>query len=142
MAPHVRAKADLFEWDQMERRTHSVDSMAVVMYNQVAVKMQKKLSAKGDVMVSRAPYAKMTKYITDYCVNTAQDQFEAWKALEVELLLKFMDGNVKPQNNDGSFKHSEYSEGMPEKVEWPGYTELWKETVAQEHGEVIQVPEP
>ena len=50
-----------------------------------------------------------------------------------------MDGNVKPQNEDGSFKHSEYSEGVPEKVEWPGYPELWKETVAQEHGEIIQV---
>ena len=65
----------------------------------------------------------------------------AWQELEVELLLKFMDGNVKPQNPDGSFKHSEYSEGIPQKIEWPGYTELWKETVAQEHGEVIQVPE-
>ena len=141
MAPYVRAKADLFEWDQTERKTHSVDSMAVVMYNQVAVKMQKKLSSKGDVMVSRTPFAKIVKYVTDYSVKTAQDQFEAWKQLEEELLVKFMDGNVKPQNEDGSFKHSEYSEGMPEKVEWPGYTELWKETVAQEHGEIIQVKE-
>ena len=141
MAPYVRAKADAFEREQMERRTHSVDSMAVVMYNEVAVKLQKKLSSKGDVMVSRTPFSKITRYITDYTVKTAQAQFEAWRNLEVELLLKFMDGNVKPQNEDGSFKHSQYSEGLPEKIEWPGYTELWKETVAQEHGEVIRVPE-
>ena len=141
MAPYVRARADLFELEQMERRTHSVDSMAVVMYNQVAVRLQKKLSSKGDVMVSRTPFAKVVKYITDYTVNTAQEQFEAWKKLEVELLVKFMDGNVKPQNNDGSFKHSEYSEGIPERIDWPGYTELWKEIVAQEHGALIRVPE-
>ena len=140
MAPYVRAKVDAFERDQMERRVHSVDSMAVVMYNQVAVKMQKKLSSRGNAMVPRAPFAKVVKYVSDYSVKTAQKQFEAWRELEVELLLKFMDGNVKPQNPDGSFKHSEYAEGMPESVEWPGYTELWKNTVAQEHGEVIKVP--
>ena len=140
MAPYVRAKADAFELDQMERRVHSVDSMAVVMYNQVAVKMQKKLSSKGSVMVPRQPFSKVIKYVSDYSVKTAQEQFLAWRNLETELLVKFMDGNVKPQNPDGSFKHSEYSEGMPDHIEWPGYTELWKNTVAQEHGDVIKVP--
>jgi len=141
MAPHVRAKIDAFELDQVFRKTHSVDSMAVVMYNEVVVKMQKKLSSKGDVMVSRKPFSKVIDYVSNYSVKTAQDQFLAWRNLEVELLVKFMDGNVKPQNDDGSFKHSEYSDGVPESVEWPGYTDLWKATVAQEHGEVIQVPD-
>ena len=139
MAPHVRAKADAFETDQMERRTHSVDSMAVVLYNQAVVKLQKKLSSKRDVMVSRTPFAKVIEYVTDYSVRTAQDQFQAWVKLEEELLVKFMDGNVKPQNADGSFRHSDYSAGLPEKVEWPGYTELWKQTVAAETGETLKV---
>ena len=141
MAPYVRTRADQFERDQIEHKTHSVDSMAVILYNQVAIKMQKKLSSKGDVMVSRAPFSKVVKYVSDYSVKTAQAQFAAWQQLEVELLVKFMDGNVKPQNPDGSFIHSEYSEGMPEKIEHPEYTELWKETVVQEHGELIRVPE-
>ena len=140
MAPYVRAKADAFELDQIEHRTHSVDSMAVVLYNQAVMKIQQKVAA-GKGMISNKPYTKVIKYVTEYTVNTAQDQFVAWKKLETELLVKFMDGNVKPQNPDGSFKHSEHSKGIPEKVEWPGYTELWKETVAQEHGEVILVPE-
>ena len=138
MAPYVREKADAFERDQMEHKTHSVDSMAVVLYNQAVVNLQKKLSSKGDVMISRKPYAKVVRYVTDYTVKTAQNQFKEWKQLEETLLVKFMDGNVKPQNPDGTFKHSEFSEGIPAKIEWPGYTELWKETVAQEHGEVIQ----
>ena len=141
MAPYVRERVDAFERDQMDRRIHSVDSMAVVLYNQVVVKLQKKLSSRGDVMVSRKPFAAVTKYVTDYSVETAQNQFAAWTALEAELLVKFMDGNVKPQNPDGSFCHSDYSTGMPAKIEWPGYTDLWKETVAQEHGDVIRVQE-
>ena len=141
MAPHVRERIDAFETDQMEHKTHTVDSMAVVMYNQIVVKLQKKLASKGDVMISRKPYKSIVKYVTDYTLKTAQNQFKAWTALEEELLVKFMDGNVKPQNEDGSFVHSDYSEGVPKKVEWPGYTELWKETVSQEHGDIIKVPE-
>ena len=140
MAPYVRERIDSFEVEQMEHRTHTVDSMAVVMYNQVVVKLQKKLESKHDTMVSAKPFAKIVKYITSYCMDTANRQFTNWKNLEVELLVKFMDGNVLPQEKDGTFKHSKYSKGMPEKVEWPGYTDLWKETVAQEHGMTIRAP--
>ena len=124
----------------MERRTHSVDSMAVVLYNQVAVKIQKKLNAKRDVMISSKPFAKIVNYVTNYSIHTAKDQFAAWQNLEVELLVKFMDGNVIHQDEKGAFKSSPYSKGQPAKVEQPGYTDLWKETVAQEHGSNIQVP--
>ena len=141
MAPHVRAKADAFEIDQMYRKTRSVDSTAVILYNQVAVKLQEKMSSKRAGMVSRNPFAKVTRYVTDYTVKTAQDQFAAWVALEEELLVKFIDGNVKPQNPDGSFQHSDYDEGMPAKIDWPGYTDLWKETVAREAGDVLKVKE-
>ena len=141
MAPHVRKKIDAFEIDQMEHKTHSVDSAAVVMYNQVAVKLQDKVSSKRSVMVSRKPFAKVARYVTDYSVRTAQDQFKAWVALEEELLVKFMDGNVKQQDEDGSFRHSEYGSGLPVKVEQPGYTTLWKETVAREAGDVLKVQE-
>ncbi len=141
MAPYVRKKIDAFEIDQMERKTHSVDSAATVLYNQAVVKLQGKLSSKRETMVSRKPFAKVTRFVTDYSVNTAQDQFASWIALEEELLVKFIDGNVKPQNEDGSFRHSEYSEGQPAKIEQPGYTDLWKETVAREAGEVLKVKE-
>ncbi len=140
MAPYVRSRVDAFERDQVEHRTHTVDSMAVVMYNQVAVKLQKKLESRHDVMVSSKPFARIVSYVTEYSVHTAQEQFAKWQNLEVELLVKFMDGNVVPQDEDGRFIHAKYREGMPAKVEQPGYTDLWKETVAQEHGSVIQVP--
>ena len=141
MAPHVRKKIDAFEIDQMEHKTRSVDSTAVVMYNEIVVKLQNKFNSKRDVMVSRTPFAKVTRYVTDYTVKTAQDQFDNWVALEEELLVKFIDGNVKPQDENGAFKHSEFTEGQPEKIEWPGYTDLWKETVSREAGEVLKVKE-
>ena len=140
MAPYVRTRIDAFEREQIDRRTHTVDSMAVVMYNKVAIKLQKKLESRRDVMVSSAPFAKIVEYVTEFSNSTAQKQFAAWQNLEVELLVKFMDGNVIPQDEKGAFKSSPYSKGQPAKVEQPGYTDLWKETVAQEHGSNIQVP--
>lgn len=139
MAPYVREKIDEFENDQMFHKTHSADSMAVVMYNQIVVKLQKKYSSRGTVMVSKNPFKKIGKYLTNYSVNTAQEQFEKWVALEEDLLVKYIDGNVKPQNADGSFIHSEYSEGLPEKVEFPGYTDIWKDAVVENNGELLEV---
>ena len=139
MAPYVRARIDEFEMTHMERRTHSVDSMAVVMYNQAVVKLQKKLDSKHDVMISNRPFTKIADYVTDYSIKTAKEQFAAWQNLEVELLVKFMDGNVVPQDEKGQFVSSKYNKGMPDRIEQPGYTDLWKETVAREHGATIQV---
>ena len=141
MAPHVRKKIDAFEIDQMEHKTRTADSTAVVMYNEIVVKLQNKFNSKRDVMVSRTPFAKVTRFVTDYTVKTAQDQFDTWVALEEELLVKFIDGNVKPQDENGAFKHSEFTEGQPEKIEWPGYTDLWKETVSREAGDILKVKE-
>ena len=48
---------------------------------------------------------------------------------------------MKPQDENGAFKHSEFTEGQPEKIEWPGYTDLWKETVSREAGDILKVKE-
>ena len=92
-------------------------------------------------MVSGDPFAPVRKYLTRYSIDTAQEQFKNWCNLEVLLLVKYIDGNVKAQNKDGSFKHSEYSEGIPDKLTQPGYTDIWKAAVASEHGETVKVLE-
>lgn len=135
MAPFVRKRIDEFENYQIFRGTHTADSTAVVMYNNIALKMQKKLSAKGrDVMVSKTPFASVAKYLTNYSVNTAQKQFKAWSALEEELLVKFIDGNIKAQDKDGKFITSSFSTAIPDSLSQPGYTQHWKQCVADDNG--------
>jgi len=143
MAPTVRKEIDDFENDQMFKKVRQTDSTALMMYNAQVVKIQKKLekSKKRDVMISGDPYSGIRKYLTKYSVQTAQDQFNAWVKLEETLLIKYIDGNVKPQNEDGSFKHSQYSDGVPDKIDWPGYTEHWKEVVVDDAGAVLEVKE-
>ena len=120
MAPVARKAADDFELRQMNEAVPQVDARAAA------------LIAKGKVSKAR-------KLLTEYTVETAQNQFLAWTALEKLLLVKFIDGNVKAQAEDGSFLHSEYSEGIPEGLTQPGYTDIWKEAVVKDNGEILKV---
>ena len=120
MAPVARCAADSFEQDQMFTKVPELDAKLA------------KLIRKGRVRKAR-------RLMTEYTVGTAMDQFEAWKKLEELLLVKFIDGNVKAQNEDGSFKHSKYHSGTPEGLTQPGYTDFWKEAVAKSaHGSVLE----
>lgn len=120
MAPFVKEKADSFENFQMFESVPRTDFLAA------------QLVREGKVRKAR-------KMLTDYTVNTAMTQFAAWAQLEEQLLVKFIDGNVKAQNPDGSFKHSQYNEGTPEGLEQPGYTDKWKEAVVRDHGDIILI---
>jgi dipeptidase len=52
--------------------------------------------------------------------------------------VKFIDGNVKAQDENGNFIHSEDYDGLPIHITQPGYTDKWKEAVVKDHGSVIE----
>jgi dipeptidase len=119
MAPVARGAADEFENYQMTTGVPEMD-------------------AKAAELVAKGKTRKAVKLLTEYSVNTAQEQFAAWTKLEELLLVKFIDGNIKAQAEDGSFLHSEYSEGIPVKIGQPGYTDRWKAAVARDNGKVLE----
>ena len=84
------------------------------------------------------PYTSVREYLTAFSVDNAQKIFDKWVALEQLLLVKFIDGNVKAQNPDGSFVTNGYTDCIPDKITQPGYTQKWKECVAKDHGDIIE----
>lgn len=120
MAPVAREAADAFELAQQDKEVPAFDAKVA------------KLLQKGRVRKAR-------KLITKYTVNTAQKQFSDWVKLEELLLVKFIDGNVKAQDEKGAFKHTEYSEGIPDGLTQPGYTNRWKAAVAKDNGDILEV---
>ena len=130
MAPAVRDAIDAFEVSQMAA-VPEIDAMAKGMYDRALSE------AKGKP--AKADFSEVKEYLTDYTVNTAQAVFNDWVNLEIFLLLKYMDGNVKGQNPDGSFITNGYSDCIPGSISNPGYTEKWKEAVARDHGDVLEV---
>lgn len=142
MAPYVRERIDKFENEQMEK-VRQIDNHALDLYKKAldgAEKRGKKENGTYDAMSDTGKsFAAVKKFLTKYSVNTAQDMFYDWCKLEETLLVKYIDGNVKAQNPDGSFKHTEFSTGIPDGLTQPGYTDTWKEAVVHFHGDVIEV---
>lgn len=120
MEPVVRNKIDEWETYQIENAVPQMDEKLCTLMN------------KGRTQ-------KAIKKMTNFTICTAQKIFEEWVELDKLLLVKFIDGNVKAQNPDGSFKHSQYSTGIPEGLTQPGYTEHFKRAIVEDHGEALEV---
>ena len=135
MAPEVRAAIDRFEVAQMAA-IPEVDAIAKTKYDKALAAVKGKSEKKA---LESADFSEVYRYLTDYSVNTAQGIFTEWVGLEVFLLLKYMDGNVKGQNPDGSFINNGFSERIPGSISNPGYTDKWKESVVKDHGAIIEV---
>ena len=135
MAPTVRMAIDEFEVSQVAA-VPEVDALARTKYDKAmadtGMKNMKKAAEKAD-------FSEVYKYLTDYSVSTAQNIFNEWVNLEVFLLLKYMDGNIKGQNPDGSFIDNGYSDRIPGAISNEDYTEKWKEAVVKDHGVVREV---
>ncbi len=77
--------------------------------------------------------------LTEYSNEAAEYSTATWKSLGEFLMVKFLDGNVKSQNEDGSFVRNEY--GMPEKIQFPGYSPEYYEEIVRRTGDRLLVRE-
>ena len=136
MFPTVDAEIDAWENAMMEA-VAKADEEALKLYKEADAKPRKQIRRNDKCRKTVDPYTEVREYLTAFSVDNAQKIFDKWVALEQLLLVKFIDGNVKAQNADGSFVTNEYTDCIPDKITQPGYTQKWKECVAKDHGEII-----
>ena len=136
MAPTVRTAIDSWE-NEMISAVAKADEEALKMYNEAEKKPRKQIKRNDKAKKLVDPYASVREYLTDFSVGNAQKIFNKWVDLEVLLLVKYIDGNVKAQNEDGSFVTNEHTDHIPSGIKQPGYTAKWKEAVAKDHGNII-----
>ncbi|MEE0235382.1 MAG: C69 family dipeptidase [Bacteroidales bacterium] len=137
MFPTVDAAIDAWE-AEMAEAVAKADQEALALYNTAAKKPRKQIKRNNKAGKVVDPYASVREYLTRFSVDNAQKIFEKWVALEQLLLVKFIDGNVKAQNEDGSFVTNEHTDCIPAKITQPGYTDKWKEVTAKDHGKTIE----
>jgi dipeptidase len=77
--------------------------------------------------------------LTTYSCEAAEYSTSAWKELGEFLMVKFLDGNVKSQNPDGSFVTNEY--GLPDKIQFPGYSKEYCEWIVRQTGDRLLLKE-
>ena len=137
MFPTVDAEIDAWEYAMMDAVVKA-DEEALALYKAADEKPRKQIRRNDEERKTADPYIAVREYLTRFSVDNAQKIFDKWVALEQLLLVKFIDGNVKTQNPDGSFVTNEHTDCIPAKISQPGYTDKWKEAVAKDHGEVIE----
>ncbi|MHB9055504.1 MAG: C69 family dipeptidase, partial [Paludibacteraceae bacterium] len=74
-------------------------------------------------------------YLTDYTINALENTNKEWKSLGEFLLVKFMDGNIKKEEN-GKFLKNEY--GLPPGIIRAGYPEEFQREMIKENPDLRQ----
>ena len=137
MFPTVDAVID--EWEAaMVEAVAKADEEALVLYEEADKAPRKKIRRNDRCRKTVDPYTEVREYLTRFSVDNAQKIFDRWVALEQLLLVKFIDGNVKAQNEDGSFVTNGHTDCIPAGITQPGYTAKWKAAVAKDHGNIIE----
>ena len=138
--PFAVGVADLnhFSWDSMFWVFNWVANYAYSRYSDMIVDIQQvqrelegrfiaeqpEIDAAALALYRQAP-ALARDYLTRYSVAQGEMVHARWKKLGEDLLVKYMDGNVK--DSQGHVTH-------------PPYPESWYRRIVQDHGSVIQEP--
>lgn len=80
--------------------------------------------------------AEAVKFLTWYSTTTADAATARWKQLGEYLLVKYIDGNVKKEEN-GRFKQNGY--GLSAYPDFPGYDEQYYRSIVRSAGERLKV---
>ena len=128
--------------------TNRIANFAYLRYNVIGKRVREELDkweneklaevAKVDAKVASLSPKKAQKLLTTYSTVTAQNLFEKWDSLDKYLLIKYIDGNTKAENEKG-FIDNGNGKNIPDKIEQSGYSEKWKRAVANDNGEVLKV---
>ena len=83
--------------------------------------------------------AEALEFVTTYSVNTANALVARWNKLFEFLLVKYIDGNIKQEEN-GVFKWNQYN-AAPARMSNPQYPDWWKKQVIEATGDKLLQPE-
>lgn len=100
-----------------------------------ALQATRELEQESSALDASQLAAQANELAADWAKKATDD----YKQLGDFLLVKFMDGNIKHQNEDGSFKYTEY--GMPEYPEFGGYDDRYFRSIVNDTGDRLKVRE-
>lgn len=108
-------------------------------YENENLKMLADVDAKALRMVENGNRRQAVEMMTEWCCRRADYLFKTWDDMSGYLLVKYMDGNVKRQNEDGTFKDNGAGAGIPANPAHPEYRERWLRSVVKDCGNSIEV---
>ena len=148
-----QGKADLYTFDfdaafwvnnLVANQCYSRYSMMIPDVRKVQGRLENRFArnlAKTDNLACellREDRAKAIEFLTNYSVDNAQQATREYQDLAKYLFVKFLDGNVKKEEN-GQFKRNEA--GQPVQPVFGGYTQDYYNTIVHGSGDRLKVRE-
>ena len=128
--------------------TNRIAQLAYLRYNVIGKRVREEVDKweneklaeveKFDAKIAELPAKKAQKLQSAYSTATAQTLFEKWDSLDKYLLVKYIDGNEKAENEKGFIENGN-GKNIPDKIKQSGYSEKWKRAVAEDNGSVLKV---
>ncbi|MBZ4416154.1 dipeptidase [Myxococcus sp. RHSTA-1-4] len=127
-----------FSWDSSFWVFNWVSNQAYARWSDMSVDVQKEQGAlEGQFLADQAAIEQAAmelykrspeearKYLTDYSVKQGEKVHSRWRKLGENLLVKYIDGNVRDEQG---------------KVNHPKYPDSWYRRIAQEKGKALEMP--
>ncbi|MCF0173561.1 MAG: C69 family dipeptidase [Bacteroidales bacterium] len=107
-------------------------------YEQTCFEAVAKTDAELETLLAKGNVKKAVKLMNNTVNGLATGLMERWKGLENQLLVTFMDGNVKAMNEDGTFKlRNPEGSAVPASPGHPAQRERWLRAIVEDHGETL-----
>ena len=136
-------------WDALFWVTNYVANQAYNRYSQMIPDIRKVQSALEDGMiadvagaekqVSGMTYEEQAKVLDKISKKWATKCTKDYKKLGDMLFVRYMDGNIKPMNEDGTFARTKT--GVPVQPKFGGYNQRYFESIVNEQGDRLKVRE-
>ena len=78
----------------------------------------------------------LTNLLNDFSNRQAEEMMRQWSQLDRYLLVKYMDGNIKKENDKGQFERT--ATGQAVFPMQPDYRKEWLQMIVRDHGDVIR----
>lgn len=141
--------ADLLtlSWDSMFWVNNFVANQAYNRYSQMIPDIRKVQSGLESAIVAAVdstqteiaslPYPEQQARLEDLTLSWTDKATKDYKALGEYLFVKFLDGNIKKQNPDGTFTRSET--GFPVQPNFGGYNERYFRSIVEDTGDKLLI---
>lgn len=133
-------------------QNNKVTHFAYLFYDRVAPVIRKEIEkhengciarvaeddAKALAMIQGGNRSQALAFLTEESKAMTSQLFNRWKELENELLVKYMDGNVKKQDEEGNYLLQTPGTAIPASPAHPANRERWIRSIVKDNGETLQ----
>ena len=131
---------------------NKVTHFAYLFYDRVAPELRREISdyealclktvaetdAKALKLFKNGNRKKCIKLLTETSSDLASHLMIRWKELEKEMLVKYIDGNVKVTDENGKYKMNTEGSKIPASPAHPEQRERWLRGIVNDHGEILE----